>query len=62
LANDHSLAVTGGYDSRIILWDINTGTNIRSFYGHSEKITSLVLNTENINDMINMFLQDKEGK
>ena len=38
---DDSTLLSGGFDKRIVLWDLQVGTAIRDFKGHSRGVTAL---------------------
>jgi len=43
LSDDGNFAVTGDTDNRVRLWDIGNGDVIKSFDGHTGKISSIAL-------------------
>ena len=43
LSDEGSFAVTGDIDNRVRLWDIDNGDVIKSFVGHTGRISSIAL-------------------
>ena len=43
LSDEGSFAVTGDTNDRVRLWDIDNGNVIKSFVGHTGRITSIAL-------------------
>ena len=43
LSEEGSFAVTGDIDNRVRLWDIDNGDVIKSFVGHTGRISSIAL-------------------
>ncbi len=41
LSHDDRLLATGSYDATIIIWDVETGEQIRTLHGHTRGIRSL---------------------
>jgi WD40 repeat protein len=39
--------VTGAFDNRMIVWDINTGEIVRQFEGHSDRVSAVAINPFN---------------
>lgn len=46
-SSDGKLILTGGADNKIILWDVQTGKQIRTISHHSDEIVTLNLNSDN---------------
>lgn len=47
LSEDGRLAVSGGFDHTLKLWDVGTGKELRRFAGHSKAITSVQISRDN---------------
>ena len=43
ISDEGNFAVTGDTDSRVRLWDIDNGDVIKSFVGHTGRISSIAL-------------------
>lgn len=46
LDSERDLAVTGSFDNVLILWQISSGKQIRTFTGHTERIYSVVFSND----------------
>jgi WD40 repeat protein len=47
LSNDGNYAVTGGYDSTVRLWNINDGSLMKEFKGHSGTVWDVAISADN---------------
>ena len=47
LSNDASTILTGGSDKRCYLWNVKSGKKLKSFGGHSGKVTGVSFSSNN---------------
>lgn len=43
---DGRLAVSGGWDKSLVLWDVDTGREVRRFSGHSDSVSSVAFSPD----------------
>src|SRR3972149_2774551 len=43
---DGRLAVSGGWDKSMVLWDVETGREVRRFSGHSDSVASVAFSPD----------------
>jgi WD40 repeat protein len=46
LSADGKHALTGSWDKRVILWDVETGKQVRTFHGHTYYVHSVSLSSD----------------
>lgn len=47
LSNDAQFALSGSWDKTMRLWDLNTGTSVRTFQGHTKDVTCVAFSGDN---------------
>ena len=48
-SSDSNQLATGGFDSLIILWDVNTGNKIHTLAGHLGRVSSIIFSSDGKN-------------
>merc|ERR1719379_2055291 len=47
LSSDGQFALSGAWDRTMRLWDLNTGSTVRTFHGHTKDVNSVAFSSDN---------------